>query len=725
MHPRISKVLHPAILICVVLGVLFFLVKPESGLSEQPVPSKAKVVTVAIKKYNRLIHEKSPYLLQHAHNPVNWFPWGQEAFQAALAENKPIFLSIGYSTCHWCHVMEKESFENQEVADLLNENFISIKVDREEMPDVDQIYMSVVQAMTGNGGWPMTVVMTPDRQPFFGGTYFPRDQLIKTLNALHTAWVKQPEKIKAVGAKIQALMESANDISTGTIKLDEEILKKLDRRLSSRFDFEYGGFGAAPKFPPTMQLKVLLRIARRTGNDDALAMVGSTLTHMARGGIYDHLGGGFHRYSTDRRWLAPHFEKMLYNQAGLSSIYLEAFQSTQNKLFESVARGILDYVLREMTAPEGGFYSAEDADSEGEEGVFYVWSKGELQKVLTPEEYEKFSKIYDVTDEGNFTSRNKETNILHMKKGVAWKIKSDPAVKKIQDKLFAIREKRPHPFKDDKIITAWNGLMLGSLAQASQVLEEPKYLKAAQKAARFIESHLYKNDKLLRRFRQGEAKHSGGLDDYAYLIQGLITLYETDFDEHWIQWAQELQKEQDTLLWDTKAGGYFLSERNANFMPVRKKEFSDGARPNSNAVAVLNLLRLYNLTFAKEYHQKAKKVLSVIGDRMDQYPTLFAQMLIALDFYLDRSKEVAVVGPKDSAEKNAIIKLLHTRFVPNKVLAYSPPKGNSHLGILQDKYSQKGQTVVYVCENNVCKYPTGDPKKVQELVEQQKHYSLN
>lgn len=699
------------LLICVSLAVLLAL--------------QTTVTSAETKKYNRLIHEKSPYLLQHAHNPIHWFPWGEEAFNAALAGNKPIFLSIGYSTCHWCHVLEKESFENQEVADLLNANFISIKVDREELPDVDQIYMSVVQAMTGNGGWPMTVVMTPDRQPFFGGTYFPRDQLIKILTTLKKSWVEQPKKITAIGAKVQAFMESENEISTGSVKLDETILKKHYQQLTRQFDSEYGGFGTAPKFPPTMQLKVLLRTARRTGDKKAMAMVESTLENMARGGIYDHIGGGFHRYSTDRVWLAPHFEKMLYNQAGLSSIYLEAFQSTQNKMFESVARGILDYVLREMTADDGGFFSAEDADSEGEEGVFYVWSLEELKKVLTPKELERISRIYGVTGAGNFESRNKPTNIFQLKKNISWEIKSDPAVKAIHEKLFAAREKREHPFKDDKIITAWNGLMLGSFAQAYQVLGDPKYLKAAQSAARLIKSHLYKNNKLLRRFRQGEARHPGGLDDYAYLIQGLITLYETDFDEHWIQWATSLQKKQDELFWDSKTGGYFLSEKNANFLPMRKKEFTDGARPNSNAVAVLNLLKFYNLTFNKKYHEKAKKVLRLIGDRMDRFPTGFAQMLIALDFYFDRSKEIAVVGPKDSAEKNAVIKMLHTRFVPNKVLAYSPPKGNSRLGILQDKYSDKGQTVIYVCENNICKYPTSDLKKVQKLVEERKQYSLN
>jgi uncharacterized protein YyaL (SSP411 family) len=395
-------------------------------------------------------------------------------------------------------------------------------------------------------------------------------------------------------------MESENEISTGSVKLDETILKKHYQQLTRQFDSEHGGFGTAPKFPPTMQLKMLLRTASRTGDKKALTMVASTLEHMARGGIYDHLGGGFHRYSTDRTWLAPHFEKMLYNQAGLSSIYLEAFQSTQNQMFESVARGILDYVLREMTADDGGFFSAEDADSEGEEGVFYVWSLNELKKALTPKEVARISTIYDVTGAGNFESRNKPTNIFQLNKNVSWETKSDPSVKAIHEKLFAAREKREHPFKDDKIITAWNGLMLGSLAQAHQVLGDPKYLKAAQNAARFLKSHLYKNDKLLRRFRQGEARHPGGLDDYAYLIQGLITLYETDFDEHWIEWATILQKKQDELFWDSKAGGYYLSEKNANFLPVRKKEFADGARPNSNAVTVLNLLRLYNLTFKKE-----------------------------------------------------------------------------------------------------------------------------
>lgn len=725
MPLRKPKILFPLIPI-LLMGIFLFPVPPGAGQSAKPGVPETEEAPAAAKKYNQLIHEKSPYLQQHANNPIHWYPWGEEAFKAAVAENKPIFLSIGYSTCHWCHVLEKESFENQEVADLLNENFISVKVDREELPDVDRIYMSVVQAMTGSGGWPTTVVMTPGRQPFFGGTYFPRDKLIHILNTLSASWSREPEKIKAIGEKTLEFLQSTNAISTGTVTLNEEILKKYRQRLGKRFDSKYGGFGVSPKFPPTMQLKVLLRITHRTGDKKALAMVESTLNHMARGGIYDHLGGGFHRYSTDRAWSTPHFEKMLYSQAELSSIYLEAFQKTRNRMFESVARETLDYVLRDMTAAEGGFYSAEDADSEGKEGVFYVWSSKELKNILTPAEYEKIAKIYGVTAAGNFGPPNEGTNVFQLREGFAWSVKSDATLPLIYKKLFAAREKRERPFKDDKIITAWNGLMLNSMAAAYQVLGNKKYLIAAQNAARFIKKNLYQNDKLLRRFRKREAKHPGGLEDYAYLIQGLITLYEADFDERWILWAEKLQKKQDDLFWDRKReGGYFFSEENLNFLPVRKKEFSDGARPNGNAVAALNLLRLYNLTFEEKYILKAQKILSAAGNRMARFPTRFSQMLIALDFYLDRSKEIAVIGPKDSLKKEAVIKTLRDRFIPNKVLAYSPPKTISRLTILKDKYADQGKTVVYVCEKNICKYPTEDVKKALELVENRKRYSLN
>ena len=722
------KVLILTILVSFSLAAIWFYREPALSDPKISSPSVDNVASVSTskKRYNRLIHEKSPYLLQHADNPIYWYPWGEEAFAAARAENKPIFLSIGYSTCHWCHVLEQESFENQEVADLLNEGYISIKVDREETPDVDQFYMNIVQAMTGGGGWPMTVVMGPDLIPFFGGTYFPRDRLIRILQALDAAWKTQPEKIKSIGKNVSKFIERSNDISTGTARLDEDILKAFYKRAVGIFDSEYGGFGRSPKFPPTMKLKLLLRIAHRTGNKDALAMVETTLDHMARGGIYDHLGGGFHRYSTDRVWLVPHFEKMLYNQAALSLVYLEGFQVTQNKMFESVARGILEYVLKDMTGPEGGFYSAEDADSEGEEGIFYVWSNEELKELLTKDEYERVMKVYGVTPKGNFGELGEEgKNIFFLQKETSWDAKTDPVVKSIHRKLLAVRVKRVHPFKDDKILTAWNGLMLGSMAKAYQVLGDPKYLIAAQNATRFIKNHLYHEEKLFRRFRAGEVKHSATLDDYAYLIQGLIFLYEADFDEGRIHWARRLQKKQDDLFWDASMGGYFFSEKEGNYLPVRNKEFNDSVRPNSNAVAALNLLKLYNFTFEQDYLDRAKKILAASGDLMSRAPNAFTQMLIALDFYLDRSKEIAVVGSENSIKKDGILKMLQSQFIPNKTLAYTQQGLKATLPILEYKVTAEGKTTVYVCENNICKFPTGDLAKIKELVFDNKKYTLN
>ena len=727
MHKSQRKVLFLTLLLGFSLAVFWLYGELNPLIREEPLAAVNKIVAVSApgKSYNRLVHEKSPYLLQHAHNPIHWYAWGEEAFAAARREHKPIFLSIGYSTCHWCHVLEKESFENKEVADLLNRGYISIKVDREEHPAVDQFYMNVVQAMTGGGGWPMTVVMTSDLIPFFGGTYFPRAQLINILQVLHTTWENQPEKIASVGENIRKFIEAADNISTGTIALDENILKNFYIKSAESFDPLYGGFGKSPKFPPSMKLRVLLRIAHRTGNKRALAMVESTLEHMARGGIYDHLGGGFHRYSTDRNWLVPHFEKMLYDQVALSMIYLEAFQVTQNKMFESVARGILDYVLRDMTGPEGGFYSAEDADSEGEEGVFYVWSDAQLKKILTQEEYHRIQEIYGVSKKGNFAALSEPANILTLQTGFSWDIKSHPDVKTLHQKLLSARDKRPHPFKDDKIITAWNGLMLDSMAKAYQVLGDKKYLVAAQKTARFIKKHLYLDEKLARRFRSGEVKHAATLDDYAYLIQGLIGLYEADFDARWIHWARQLQKNQNELFGDADGGGFFFSEKNGNFLPVRNKEFNDNARPNSNAVSALNLLKLYNFTFEPAYLDQAKKILAASGDLMSVAPHAFSQMLIALDFYLDRSKEIAVIGPEKFPRGNAILKMLHVRFIPNKTLAYSQGNAETGLPILEGKVTAAGKTTVYVCENNVCKFPTGDWAKIEQLVLDNKRYILN
>ena len=674
------------------------------------------------KSYNRLIHEKSPYLLQHKNNPIYWYAWGEEALQASKDQNKPIFLSIGYSTCHWCHVLEKESFEDEEVAALLNENFICIKVDREENPDVDQFYINVVEAMTGKGGWPLTVIMTPEKTPVFGGTYFPKAQLIQIIDALGSAWKDQPEKIKLVSSTVRKFIEAGDRISTQTVTLDEKMMKDFYKKFVISYDEVNGGFGLAPKFPPTMKLRLLLRIAQRTGDKHAIKMMASTLKHMARGGIYDHLAGGFHRYSTDDIWLVPHFEKMLYDQAALTMVYLEGYQVTGNKVFESVVRGVLDYVLKDMTDPKGGFYSAEDADSEGEEGTYYVWSDAELRKLLTLEEYQKVYKIFGVTSGGNFEETGK--NILHLNKEISWASSNSVDVKALKEKLLRIREKRERPFKDDKVLTAWNGLMISALAKAAQVLQDDEYLKAAQNSAQFIKENLYEKGRLGRRFREGEAKFTSSLDDYAYLVQGLIDLYESDFDEQWLSWANELQKKQDEIFWDKKTGGYYFSEE-ASLLPVRNKRFDDNARPNSNAVSALNLLRLFNFTLHQPYREKAKTIFTLAGEMMSRSHNAFAQMFIALDFYLDRSKEVVVVGPKLSKDKDAIIQMLHDEFIPNKTLGYIAPNKKSSFPVFENKTTIAGRTIVYVCENNICKFPTEDLSKVLQLLRDNKKYSLN
>ena len=677
----------------------------------------------SLESYNRLVDEKSPYLLQHKDNPIHWYPWGEEALEAAVRENKPIFLSIGYSTCHWCHVLEKESFEDEEVAALLNEAFICIKVDREEHPHVDQFYMNVVQAMTGSGGWPLTVVMTPEKIPVFGGTYFPRNELMRIIGAIGSAWIEQPGKIKEVGDAVRKFIEAGDRVSTQSVTLDEKLLKDLYKKSLISYDAENGVFGLAPKFPPTMKMRLLLRIAQRTGDKHAIKMVQTTLSNMARGGIYDHLGGGFHRYSTDPIWLVPHFEKMLYDQAALATVYLEAYQVTKKPIFESVARGILDYVLTDMTGPQGGFYSAEDADSEGEEGTFYVWSDAELKKNLTLKEYQLAYKFFGVTSGGNFEESGK--NILHLQKENNWKANESAEVKNLKKKLLELRAKRERPFKDDKVLTAWNGLMISAMAKASQVLKDSRYLIAAQKSASFLKTQLYEKEKLARRYRAGEAKFTASLDDYAYLIQGLFDLYEADFDEQWLSWTSHLQKKQDELFWDKDRGGYFFSEAEGSLLPGRNKRFEDNARPNSNAVSALNLLKLYNFTLHKPFRKKAKTIFSLAGDMMNRTHNAFSQMFIALDFYLDRSKEVIVVGPKKSHEKESILQMLRDEFLPNKTVGYISPDAKSSFPVFENKTTAEGRTIVYVCENNVCKYPTEEIAKARELVQDNKRYPLN
>ena len=585
--------------------------------------------------YNRLGKEKSPYLLQHKDNPVWWYAWSEAAFEAARRENKPIFLSIGYSTCHWCHVMEKESFETQEVADLLNQHFISIKVDREEHPDVDKIYMDAVVAMSRHGGWPMSVFLTPELKPFFGGTYYPQAHFIQLLTQIEGVWKQNQTEIqKSVHELTEYLIQLSQDASPPST-LDEGIVLQALSQLEGSFDAVNGGFGEAPKFPPCMTLSLLLRIALRSEKKSALDMVHTTLESMARGGMYDHLGGGFARYSTDATWLVPHFEKMLYDNASLALIYLEAYQLTKKPMYMHVAQETLDYIMRDMTHPEGGFYSAEDADSEGVEGKFYVWTFEELKNALSESELDLLCKVYGVTENGNFEH---QTNILNLQKNYDWDVKIK--IRPMHKKLFTLREQRIHPYKDDKILTAWNGLMIGAFAQAYQVSQEKKYLSAAQRAAHFIYKNLYKKSELLRRFRDHEAKFSAHLDDYAYLMCGLLQLFECDFDPQWMTWILELQKSQDQLFWDKENGGYYFTTAEASNLIRRSKDYQDGAAPNGNGMSALNLLKLHSRTFHEEYKIKAQKIFENSAGLIKKYPSAFSQILIALDYYLDPPKHV-------------------------------------------------------------------------------------
>ncbi len=670
---------------------------------------------------NRLISEASPYLLQHAHNPVNWYAWGPEALETAKAESKIILLSIGYSTCYWCHVMEEESYESEQVAEILNRDFIAIKVDREERPDLDKIHMDAVVAMRGHGGWPLNVFLTPDLGPFWGGSYFQKEQFLDILDQIRTVWEKEPEKIEQSGSRLSQYLKTQNQLVKGPVVLDEKILKTGYGSLASSFDGEFGGFGWAPKFPPSMRLQLLLRIAHRTDESMALEMVEKTLDHMARGGIYDHLGGGFHRYSTDERWLVPHFEKMLYDNASLAWTYLEAYQVSGKTMYSSVVREILDYVLKEMTHAGGGFYSAQDAGAVGEEGAFYVWHTSELRELLSPQEFSLFEKVYGLGEPNNFEDG---AYILNLQDEYDWEIKANPLIRSAHHKLLVARQARPLPIKDDKILTAWNGLMIATMAKANQVLGEVRYLEAARHAAQFLKQNLVADRGLLRRYRNGEATFDGYLDDYAYLISGLLTLYETDFDLSWIDWARELQAKQDQLLWNQQLGAYYFSRAGDPHLIRRSVDFVDGARPNSNAVSALNLLRLFALTSHAPYQEKAKALLTANGGNLSRQPGAFAQTLIALDYHLDRSKEIAVIGASNNADTQAVLSWLRSSFNPNKTLGAGRPEQSNTLALLARKPMIKGKTTVYVCEDTICKLPTADLTQVKRLVSDIKTYSL-
>ncbi len=697
------------------------------------------------KKYNRLVHEKSPYLQQHKNNPIWWYPWSEEAFAAAREEGKLIFLSIGYSTCHWCHVMEGDSFENEEVAEVLNKNFIAVKVDREERPDVDQLYMSVLQAMTGGGGWPVSMFLTPDRVPFMGATFVPRAQFLALMHQIQGVWTTDRGQIHQIGQQVTGwLQRRAQQGFVDAPIPEEEVFQQFFTQQIRSYDPEYGGFSTSPKFPSPMRLNMLLRIHKRTGEPEALEMVENTLNAMARGGIYDQLGGGFHRYSTDRRWHIPHFEKMLYDNALLTTAYLEAYQVKPNPEYEQVVRGILAYVLRDMTHPEGPFYSAEDADSEKAEGKFYVWKEKELKEILSKEEFQKIVDVYHVTAAGNFnpdarvTALEEQAGLKSVHESNAFYVDlkaplpdgKDKVLEQARKKLFDVRVKRIRPHLDDKILTAWNGLMISAFAKAYQVLGDEIYLNTARKSARFLLTHLRTDDgTLMRRWRDGDVQHTAYLNDYAFFIQGLLALYQSDFDPAWLTAALDLQQRQDAALLDPKDGVYYFSDTSDATLLQRSKTLADTALPSGNAVAALNLLQLADFTLKPELKQKAGKIIAHHGLQMMGAAASYSQMLIALDYLLDRSKEVAIIGAPDHEHTQAIVQYLHQAFLPNKVIAISPPILDDPvpadaLPLIVGKPMVKGKPTAYVCENNICQLPTSDLPKIQEMVNDHHAYQM-
>jgi uncharacterized protein len=668
---------------------------------------------------NRLIHEKSPYLLQHAHNPVNWYPWGEEAVKKAKAEDKPIFLSVGYSTCHWCHVMEDESFSSPEIAKIMNDNFVSIKVDREERPDVDNIYMQAVMAMTGSGGWPMTVFLTQDLKPFYGGTYFPPDDrwgrpgLVSVLNGIAAKWkTSRSEILKSGDSLAQAIHAQSQKGVAAAANLDESVLKKGFEQFKSRFDSRFGGFGGAPKFPSSHNLLFLLRYWKRTGNSEALQMVEKTLQEIAKGGIHDHIGGGFHRYSTDARWHVPHFEKMLYDQAILARAYLETYQATGKKEYAETARDIFEYVLRDMTDKGGAFYSAEDADSPDPknpskkvEGAFYAWEKSEIEKILTKEEAKIFFSHYGVDEVLYATQTPSEVT------------------KSIRQKLFEARNERPRPHLDDKILTDWNGLMISSLAFGSRVLNEPRYADAARKAADFIMNNMKRKDgRLLHRYRDGEASIPGFIEDYAFFSHGLFDLYEATFDPKYLEESQRVTKEMARLFWDDLQGGFFFTANDSEKLIARTKELYDGAIPSGNSIAVLSLLRVGGLTMDRELETRARHALDAFSSDIVQYPSAYPQTLTALDFAIGPSREIVIAGNENDPTVQAMIRETYSRFMPNKVVILHPPEGTFSEMIeklspfLKNQNVINGKPTAYVCKNYVCNLPTTDLAKLKELL---------
>jgi uncharacterized protein YyaL (SSP411 family) len=680
---------------------------------------------------NHLISEKSPYLQQHAHNPVDWYPWGEAAFEKARAEDKPIFLSVGYSTCHWCHVMERESFESEELASILNRWFVPVKVDREERPDVDRIYMTFVQASTGSGGWPMSVFLTPELKPFFGGTYFPPDNRYgrpgfgAILERIAEAWRNERSRILQSSGDVVAQLAQYTGTGAPSIGMpDKTALDSAFQHFRRMFDSAHGGFGSAPKFPRPVVFNFLLRYYARTRRQEALDMTLETLRAMANGGMHDQLGGGFHRYSVDERWFVPHFEKMLYDQAQLAIAYLEAFQITHDPFYAKIARSTLDYVLRDMTHPEGGFYSAEDADSvidpnnpkEKGEGAFYIWTSAEVKQALGEEQFKQFASIYGVEQNGNVAEdphgEFPGKNILYLRESLndATEAQLQPA----KSTLLAIRSKRVRPHLDDKILTAWNGLMISAFAKGAQVLDDGRYLEAARRASSFILTQMYDATAgvLRRRYRDGDAAIAGFLDDYAFFIGALLDLYEADFDPRHMEMAIELTGKMRELFEDPAEGAFFSTAAGDNNLVLRMKDDYDGAEPSGNAFALIDLLKLAHFTDRAEYRESAERTLRALGSKITQQSVAVPQILVGLDYYLGARREIVLSG--DTEQTREFLRHVRARFLPTTITL---PADAPFFPAAASMRMIDGKATAYVCENYACQLPTNQLAKFDELLQ--------
>ena len=681
------------------------------------------------KHTNRLINETSPYLLQHAHNPVDWFAWGEDAFAKAQKENKPILLSIGYSACHWCHVMERESFENEKIAGLMNQLFVNIKVDREERPDLDEIYMSAVQMLTRRGGWPMTMFLTPDGKPFYGGTYFPPEDrggmpgFPRILMGVNQAFRERPVDVEKSVAQILSALQRMSESAQSEKAFAPNAIAEGADNIARAYDQDNGGLGQAPKFPNAGVYELFLRHYHHSHSERYLEMVNHTLTKMAQGGIYDHVGGGFHRYSVDAKWLVPHFEKMLYDNAQLVRIYAQAYTITKNPLFLNVVNESCDYIIREMLQPEGGFYSTQDADSEGEEGKFFVWTADEINRLIGEDAGAVFGRIYDVSEHGNFEEKNILHPILTVQQASKY-FRKDPSeiesiIAQAKSKLFAEREKRIKPFRDEKIITAWNGLMLSGFAEAMKISPRAEYTEAINRTIEFIFSKLFRDGLLLHTYKDGKAKLFGYLDDYAFLAVALLDVYEVLFDRSLLDRSLELCEIMLQEFWDEKDGGFYYTGKSHEQLISRAKPIFDGSIPSGNAMATQLLLRLHHITGKEEYRARAEKVLRAYYDAMESQPFGFAHLLCALDFYLTKPKEIVVIGDLQNFHTRELLSEIHSIYLPNFTLQLTKPNEplEKVAPLLQGKIAIDGKPTVYVCHNYSCSAPVTEWSELKPLLE--------